>query len=55
MMIGAILAKQFMPTDAAAMLGALVGLVVGFIWVKGHTASSGYFLQQQPIILRLAT
>ena len=54
MMIGAILAKQFLSTDTAAMLGAVLGLVVGFLWVKGHTASSRYFLQQQPVILRLA-
>jgi positive regulator of sigma E activity len=37
------------------MLGAALGLVLGFVWVKGHTASSSYFLQQQPQILRLAS
>ncbi len=54
MLIGAILAKQVNNTDVAAMLGAVLGLAVGFLWVKGHTESSRYFLQQQPVILRLA-
>ena len=55
MMIGAILMNEFLQNNAAAMLGALVGLVFGFIWVKCHTTASPYFLEQQPVILRLAT
>ncbi len=54
MMIGAILVNNFVHTDAAAIIGALAGLMLGLVWVKGHTASSRYFLQQQPVILRLA-
>lgn len=55
MLIGAILATQIYDTNGYAMLGALVGLVLGFVWVKGHTMSSSYFKLQQPVILRLAT
>ncbi len=55
MLIGAILATQIHDTNSYAMLGAMVGLVLGFVWVKGHTMSSSYFKLQQPVILRLAT
>ena len=55
MLIGAILATQIHDTNVYAMLGALVGLVLGFVWVKGHAMSSSYFKLQQPVILRLAT
>ena len=54
MLIGAILATQIHDTNSYAMLGALLGLVLGFVWVKGHTMSSSYFKLQQPVILRLA-
>ena len=54
MLIGAILATQIYDTNGYAMLGALVGLVLGFVWVKGHTMSNSYFKLQQPVILRLA-
>ena len=54
MLIGAILATQIHDTNSYAMLGALLGLVLGFVWVKGHTMSSNYFKLQQPVILRLA-
>jgi sigma-E factor negative regulatory protein RseC len=53
--IGAILASHFKPTDGSAMLGAIVGLVAGLLWVKGHTTYSRYFKLQQPEILRLAS
>lgn len=55
MLIGAILAKQLVTTEVSAMLGAAAGLVLGLLWVKGHTVSSSYFKLQQPVILRLAT
>jgi sigma-E factor negative regulatory protein RseC len=55
MLIGAILATQIHDTNGYAMLGALIGLGLGFVWVKGHTMSSSYFKLQQPVILRLAT
>lgn len=52
--LGAILATKITPTDASAMIGAAIGLLLGLIWVKGHTMSSRYFSLQQPMILRLA-
>jgi positive regulator of sigma E activity len=55
MLIGAILATQIRDTNGYAMLGAAAGLVLGFVWVKGHTMSNSYFKLQQPEILRLAT
>ena len=56
MLIGAILTTQlFADTNGNAMLGALAGLVLGLLWVKGHTMSSSYFKLQQPVILRLAS
>ncbi len=56
LLIGAILATQlFADTNGNAMLGALLGLVLGLVWVKGHTMSSSYFKLQQPVILRLVT
>ena len=53
--IGAILAMQLHHTNGYTMLGALLGLVLGLLWVKGHTISSSYYKLQQPVILRLAT
>lgn len=52
--IGAILMQQVFATNGYSMLGALLGLIIGLMWVKGHTTSSSYFSLQQPIILRLA-
>jgi sigma-E factor negative regulatory protein RseC len=54
MLIGAILASQIHDTNGSAMIGAAAGLVLGLLWVKGHTLSSSYFRLQQPVILRLA-
>jgi sigma-E factor negative regulatory protein RseC len=53
--IGAILAKQINASELIAMLGAVAGLAIGLLWVKGHTMSSRYFRLQQPVILRLAS
>lgn len=53
--IGAILAAQFKQSDASEMIGAALGLLLGMLWVKGHSMSNGYFKLQQPVILRLAT
>lgn len=60
MMLGAILstsifAKTAAQADLYAVIGAVVGIVLGFVWVKGHTASHQYSMQNQPVILRLAT
>jgi sigma-E factor negative regulatory protein RseC len=54
MLIAAIIAIQVSNTDMSAMIGAVIGLFFGLIWVKGYTASNQYFLFQQPVILRLA-
>jgi sigma-E factor negative regulatory protein RseC len=55
MFIATILVMQVTPSELAAIFAAFVGLLIGFVWVKGHTASSQYFLLQQPSILRLAS
>ena len=55
MFIGALLALYLWHSDGKTMLGAAAGLLLGFVWVKGHTMSNRYFSLQQPIILRLAT
>ena len=52
---GAILASQLWQTDGITMLGAAIGLVLGLLWVKGHTMSNRYFNLQQLVILRLAS
>lgn len=52
--LGALLATKFNPNDASAIVGAVLGLVMGLIWVKGFTMSNSYFSLQQPVILRLA-
>jgi sigma-E factor negative regulatory protein RseC len=52
--LGAILATKINPSDVSAMVGAVVGLMMGLLWVKGHTISNSYFSLQQPVILRLA-
>ena len=53
--IGAILASQLRQTDGITILGAAIGLVLGLLWVKGHTMSNSYFSLQQPVILRLVS
>lgn len=55
MMIGAILMNELMHNNVGSILGALIGLILGFVWTKGHTTASRYFVEQQPVILRLAT
>ena len=52
--VGALLASHFWLSDGITMLGAAAGLVLGLLWVKGHTMSNHYFRLQQPVILRLA-
>ncbi len=51
--IGAILASKLNGSEAAPILGASIGLVLGFLWVKGHTTGQAYYLNNQPKILRL--
>lgn len=54
LIFGAILASKLHDSNGSAMLGAVIGLLLGFIWVKGHTMSSSYVSEQQPVILRTA-
>jgi sigma-E factor negative regulatory protein RseC len=51
--IGAILALQISDTDLSAMIGAMVGVLIGYFWVKAHTSGRTYYQSHQPIILRL--
>lgn len=53
MSIGTILASQISSTDFVAMIGAAVGLVVGYFWVKAHATGHAYYQDHQPKILRL--
>jgi len=55
MLIGSILVSQLHASDAAAIVGAITGLVLGYFWVKGHTTGRAYYQTQQPKILRLDT
>ncbi len=55
MLLGAILAAQIIDTDLTAMLGASVGLVLGYFWVKGHITGNAYYHKHKPKILRLDT
>jgi sigma-E factor negative regulatory protein RseC len=53
MLIAAFIAMQIHSSDLSAIVGAIAGLLLGFIWVKGYSTSNQYFLLQQPVILRL--
>jgi positive regulator of sigma E activity len=53
MFMGAFLMSQLYESDIAQMLGAFLGLVIGFFWVKGHTTGHLYYQKHQPTILRL--
>ena len=55
MLLSAMLATQLQDSNLSAMIGALIGLALGLLWVKGYTASSQYFLLQQPEILRVVS
>jgi sigma-E factor negative regulatory protein RseC len=53
MLIGTILMSHLYESDIAQMLGAFFGLIIGFFWVKGHTAGHLYYQKHQPKVLRL--
>jgi sigma-E factor negative regulatory protein RseC len=55
MLFGAILATQMADGDISAIFGAVVGLVIGYFWVKAHIAGRPYYQEHQPKILRLDT
>lgn len=52
MLIATILVSQFYDADVLKILGAVLGLLLGFFWVKGHTTGHTYYEQHQPKILR---
>lgn len=52
-LIASILTMKWLGNNESAIFGALIGLGLGLLWVKGYTASSRYFMLQQPEILRL--
>lgn len=39
--------------DVTTAIGALAGLAIGLLWVKGHTAGGSLDSRYQPVILRL--
>jgi sigma-E factor negative regulatory protein RseC len=55
MLVSALLATQIVATDISAMVGAAIGLVAGYFWVKTHIAGRVYYQNHQPKILRLDT
>jgi len=55
MLFASILSMQITQSDIGAMLGAALGLLVGFAWLKGYTLSGRYIGVQYPQILRIAS
>ncbi len=53
MLIVTIFVSQITDSDGAAIIAAVVGLAIGFIWIKGHVSGGNYFQDHQPTILRL--
>jgi len=52
MLFGAILASSIASSESAPILGAGLGLLLGFVWVKAHTTGQTYYQKHQPKILR---
>lgn len=57
--VGALLANCFFDNQFYVMLGAVLGLVLGFLWVKGHLIGQqqsgvAYSKKYQAVILRLS-
>ena len=53
MFIVAILVNMVAHNSSVVLLAALLGLILGFVWVKGFAAGNHYFSRHQPDILRL--
>jgi sigma-E factor negative regulatory protein RseC len=53
MFIVATLVNMAAHNNSVVLLGAIAGLFLGFLWVKGFTAGNSYFSRNQPSILRL--
>lgn len=56
MLAGASIAEYFFNNEFYVMLGAAIGLALGFLWVKGYLIGSGkaYSKKYQAVILRHA-
>lgn len=49
-----VLANLLWHNDVAAILGALIGLFIGGLWLKGYLIANPHAMYQQPQIIRLA-
>lgn len=52
MFFGAILTSWIFTADVLVLVGAAIGMLIGFVWVKVHTAGRQYYQSHQPKILR---
>lgn len=59
LLIGAVLGIAFLPQDASAVqkdvytvIGALIGLSLSILWLKGHSTGQTFNPNHQPVILR---
>lgn len=52
MLLSALAFQALFTSEWAAILGAFTGLLLTFLWVKGHTAGRQYYQRHQPKILR---
>jgi len=56
LLVGALLAGVIAPSelhaDRNAIIGAALGLVLGLLWVKAHSAGRGLDARYRPVILR---
>lgn len=57
MMVGALIAVAFWSAngnrDVSAVIGAVLGLALGLLWVRGHATGHGLDSRYQPVILRV--
>lgn len=52
--LGSTLFSDALHTDRNTALGALLGLFVGYLWLKGHSQASTLNARYRPVILGLA-
>lgn len=59
MLVGGFLASVFAPSevhaDRNAVIGAVLGLLLGGAWLKGHLQGRGLDARYRPVILRLGS
>lgn len=51
-MLGSLFA-QGQSADAYAVTGAVLGLIIGYIWLKGHQAGAGFHHSCQPKLIKI--